>query len=82
MDAANTIGLGQTRQKPVARMKNAPKKVVPAWIAAKTKNAVRKMAQTRWSAVKMANALRKVMMGKIAAKKKVNLNSNNLISVV
>ena len=68
MLVANTTELNHTRQKLVAIMKNAQKKVVPVWIAAKTKNAAKKMVQTKWIAVKMVNALKKGITERIAVK--------------
>ena len=81
MPAANMIEQNQTRQKLVAIMINAAKKVAQEWIAVKTKNAVKKMEQQKWIAAKMANAPKKVMTVKTAAKtrKIININLSNSV---
>ena len=75
MPAVNTKERSQLLQRLVVIMKNAPRKVAQAWIAAKTKNVAKKMVQLKWIAAKMVNAPKKDMMEKIAANRK-NININ------
>ena len=82
MLAANMTEQSQTRQKLVAIMINAAKKVAQEWIAVKTKNAVKKMEQQKWIAAKTANAPKKDMMVKTAAKMKKIINNNLSNSVI
>ena len=81
MHAVNMIEQNQTRQKLVAIMKNAAKKVAQVWNVAKTKNAAKKMELQKWIAAKMANAPKKDMTVKTAAKmrKIININLSNIV---
>ena len=70
MLVANMKEKDQTKQRLVAIMKNAQKRVAQVWIVAKTRIAVQRMA--KWNVARMVNALKKGIMVRIVAKKKAS----------